>query len=163
MGIYPTIVWLDAHGDFNTHKTSPSGFIGGMALAILTGHEEVKLLSDLGLTPADESKIIAYDLRNLDPEESKLMRASRIRQPSSIAQLIDLCSQSTSIYLHIDADVINPHDAPAMLYPATGGPSIKDLKIIIDALKNRIVAASLTVWEPSKDVIRKRRLLFFHF
>lgn len=30
-----TLVWYDAHGDFNTHETTPSGFIGGMPLAML--------------------------------------------------------------------------------------------------------------------------------
>jgi arginase len=36
-GINPTLIWFDAHGDFNTWETSPSGFLGGMPLAMLAG------------------------------------------------------------------------------------------------------------------------------
>jgi len=36
-GIDPHVVWLDAHGDFNTWETSPSGFLGGMPLPRLPG------------------------------------------------------------------------------------------------------------------------------
>jgi arginase len=36
-GVEPTIVFFDAHGDFNTWETTPSGFIGGMPLAMITG------------------------------------------------------------------------------------------------------------------------------
>ena len=30
-------LWLDAHGDFNTPETTPSGFLGGMCLAAACG------------------------------------------------------------------------------------------------------------------------------
>jgi len=30
----PGIVWIDAHGDFDTEATSPSGYLGGLALAL---------------------------------------------------------------------------------------------------------------------------------
>ncbi len=36
-GIEPSVAWLDAHGDFNTWETTPSGFMGGMPLAVLAG------------------------------------------------------------------------------------------------------------------------------
>ena len=36
----PTLIWLDAHGDFNTWETSPSGFLGGMPLAMMVGRGE---------------------------------------------------------------------------------------------------------------------------
>jgi arginase len=50
-GLDPAIVWLDAHGDFNTWETSPSGFIGGMPLAMLVGRGELTLLQQLGSHP----------------------------------------------------------------------------------------------------------------
>ena len=36
-GVHPTLIWFDAHGDFNTPETTPSGFLGGMPLAMITG------------------------------------------------------------------------------------------------------------------------------
>jgi arginase len=150
-GIEPTIIWLDAHGDFNTHESSPSGFVGGMALAILTGHEEPKVLETIGLTPKDEKDVIAYDLRALDKKESVLMRNSSIIQPGSIDAIISLCADKKYIYLHIDADVLNPDEAPAMKYPAPGGPFSKDLKLMVERLKDKIVGVSVTIWEPGID------------
>lgn len=33
----PGLVWVDAHGDFNTEATSPSGYLGGLPLALAVG------------------------------------------------------------------------------------------------------------------------------
>lgn len=150
-GINPTLLWLDAHGDFNTHKTSPSGFVGGMSLAILTGHEEPELLEKLNLKPIPEEKVIIFDRRNLDPEEAVQLRNSKIRQPNDLENLIEECKRKTVIYLHIDSDIINPIDAPAMLYRAKGGPRLPDLKEFIKEIKEKIAAVSVTLWEPSLD------------
>ncbi len=150
-GINPTLLWLDAHGDFNTHKTSPSGFVGGMSLAILAGHEEPELLRKLDLNPIPEEKVIIFDRRNLDPEEAFQLKSSRVRQPSNLENLIEECKKETVIYLHIDADIINPIDAPAMLYQAKGGPRLSDLKKFIKEIKEKIAAVSVTLWEPSLD------------
>ena len=43
-GIQPLLLWLDAHGDFNTHDTTISGFVGGMPLAMLTGRGRLDLM-----------------------------------------------------------------------------------------------------------------------
>ncbi len=53
-GHSPGIVWLDAHGDFNTAETSPSGYLGGMSLAIAVGREDRDLRARLGLTAIAE-------------------------------------------------------------------------------------------------------------
>ncbi|HVO74607.1 MAG TPA: arginase family protein [Ignavibacteriaceae bacterium] len=150
-GLNPALLWLDAHGDFNTYKTSPSGFIGGMSLAILTGHEEPVLLNDLELEPYPEEKIILYDCRSLDKEESVSLSNSRIRQPSNLEELIDECMNEKQIYLHLDTDVINPLDAPAMLYQAPGGPRLSELKTLLKAVREKIVAVSVNIWEPQLD------------
>lgn len=150
-GINPTLLWLDAHGDFNTHKTSPSGFVGGMSLAILTGHEEPELLRKLNLNSISEEKVIIFDRRNLDPEEAVQLKNSKIRQPDNLHSLIEECKKETKIYLYIDADIINTIDAPAMLYQAEGGPRLSELKKFIKEIKEKIVAVSVTLWEPNLD------------
>ena len=38
--IQPLFIWFDAHGDFNTWETTPSGFLGGMPLAMIAGMGE---------------------------------------------------------------------------------------------------------------------------
>jgi len=150
-GLDPALLWLDAHGDFNTYETSPSGFIGGMSLAILTGSEERALLDDLELEPCLEQKVIIYDCRSLDKEESLSLRNSKIRQPANFQELSSECNKEKQIYLHLDTDVINPLDAPAMLYKAPGGPRLSELKNLFSTLKEKIIAVSVNIWEPELD------------
>jgi len=150
-GFNPALLWLDAHGDFNTIKTSPSGFVGGMSLAILTGHEDPGLLADHELEPLPEEKVILYDRRNLDEKEGIALTNSNIRQPENLKELFAECEKEKEIYLHLDADIINPLDAPAMLYASSGGPSLSELKGFLKSIKEKIVAVSVTMWEPSLD------------
>jgi len=44
-----TFIWIDAHGDFNTPETSPSGFLGGMPLAMIAGLGDMTLCEAVGL------------------------------------------------------------------------------------------------------------------
>jgi arginase len=45
------VVWLDAHGDFNTPAITISGYLGGMPLAMLTGRAPELFCDALGLRP----------------------------------------------------------------------------------------------------------------
>lgn len=150
-GLDPALLWLDAHGDFNTYETSPSGFIGGMSLAIFTGHEEPALLSNLELHPFPEERVIIFDCRNLDQEESVSLKKSKIRQPKNLEELFDECGKQETIYIHLDTDVINPLDAPAMLYQTPGGPTLSELKNLFNSIKEKTVALSVNIWEPELD------------
>ncbi len=72
-GLDPTLLWLDTHGDFNTWETTPSGFLGGMPLAMLTGRGDQTMAQAVGLQPFPESKMILCDGRDLDPEEKQAL------------------------------------------------------------------------------------------
>jgi len=48
-GVDFLLIWLDAHGDFNTWETTPSGFLGGMPLAMLVGRGEQTMPEGVGL------------------------------------------------------------------------------------------------------------------
>jgi len=150
-GIKPALLWFDAHGDFNTFKTTESGFVGGTSLAILTGRETPEMLSNLSLNPLPEERVIIYDRRNLDEKEAGALANSKVRQPESLDELIKECNKEKEIYFHLDADIINPLDAPAMLYAASGGPRLSELKEFLNSIKEKIVAVSVTMWEPSLD------------
>jgi arginase len=149
--ISPALLWLDAHGDFNTFETSPSGFVGGMSLAILTGRESPELLQNLDLIPLSEERVIIFDGRNLDEAEGIQLKKSKVRQPENLEELLKECNKEKEIYIHLDADIINPLDAPAMLYQAKGGPRLSELKKFFETIKEKVVAISVTMWEPSLD------------
>ena len=55
------------------------------------------------------------------------------------------------VYLHVDVDVVNPADLPAISYPASGGPSLDEVTGAVAAIAatNRVVAFSMAMWNPA--------------
>ncbi len=121
------IIWYDAHGDFNTPETSPSGFLGGMPLATLVGRGNDHLREALDLEPLSEEMVVFTDGRDLDPEEGVNMRASNITFYEDVKQLMTAPLPQYPIYVHLDVDVVDPAYMPALGYPAENGPSPNDV------------------------------------
>src|SRR5581483_6857076 len=73
------LVWLDAHGDFNTPRTTLSGMLGGMPVAVAAGlaYPRWRELSRQA-TPLPTDRIVMVDVRNLDPAEEQLIRATDV-------------------------------------------------------------------------------------
>jgi len=152
-GLQPHLVWLDAHGDFNTPDTSPSGFVGGMPLAMLVGRGEQMILDCLGARPLDEPAVVLCDARDLDPLEREALVSSRVVHLASTERLDAFDFGSNPLHVHIDADILNPSDAPAMLYSAGGGPRATALEGTLRRLtaRCRVVSVSLTTWALDRD------------
>jgi len=155
-GIHPQLLWLDAHGDFNTDETSPSSFIGGMPLAMIVGRGDQTLVQAAGLTPLPETEVILVDARDLDAEESKAVQTSGVRHVTNVEALPQQIT-TAALYVHLDVDVLDPQEAPAMLYPAPHGPSLMKLRAALQALTQtrNIVAVSMTTWDFAQDVDKK--------
>jgi arginase len=152
-GIDPILIWLDAHGDFNTWQTTPSGFLGGMPLAMLVGRGEQTMLEALELTPLTEDRVILADTRDLDPGEKQLIETANIIHFPNVNSLLDAMLPDSPIYVHIDTDIVNPAEASAMNYPAAGGPSAKELQRVMQRLSRtqKIAAVSVSTWNPEMD------------
>lgn len=152
-GLNPALLWLDAHGDFNTWETTPSGFLGGMPLAMLVGRGEQTMAQWVGLHPFPESRVILSDGRDLDPQEKQALAQSEVHHVVDARSLPDHPRLTNPLYVHFDVDVINPNDAPAVSYRAAGGPSSADLQAVFQSLSRtkQIVAVSMTTWTPQLD------------
>ncbi len=153
-GISPTLLWLDAHGDFNTWETTPSDFLGGMPLAMAVGLGEQRMLDQLGMQPWPEDGVILADGRDLDPGERGLVEQSAVRHERSLAGLLTPGGLPDGpIYVHYDTDVIDASDAPAMNYPTSGGPKAAGIEQLFRALaaSGRVVAISVSLWAPRLD------------
>ena len=152
-GVQPSLLWLDAHGDFNTWETSPSGFLGGMPLAILVGRGEQRMMQDVGVVPLPEDRVILTDARNLDPGEAKLLANSAVRHVPDAANLLTEPLPDGPLYVHFDTDILDAADAPAMNYPEPGGPSLDIMHKLFRRLAEtgRVVAVSLSTWNPALD------------
>jgi arginase len=156
-GVNPRLVWLDAHGDFNTWETTPSGFIGGMPLAMIIGRGEQTLMQAVSLTPLPERDVILADARDLDPGEREQLQRSRVRHVPNVTSIPQLVSSERPIYIHLDTDVIDASEAPAMKYPVKGGPTLNALCETVERLAStgRVVAVSMTLWELERDADKR--------
>jgi arginase len=87
------VVWLDAHGDFNTPAISTSGYLGGMPLAMLTGREPELFCDPLGLRPLADTNVVLADARDLDPAERDALTASQVHRvpadPAAITSALE--------------------------------------------------------------------------
>lgn len=146
----PVLIWFDAHGDFNTRETSPSGFLGGMPLAMLVGRGEQALLEALDLAPIEEDRVILTDGRDLDPGEMELVDRSSITHLRDPMDLVEYSFSEHSMWIHFDTDILDPEDVPSQNYPAPGGIRKEALQEIFQYLAGtgNICAISLSSWAP---------------
>jgi arginase len=152
-GLSPTLIWFDAHGDFNTWETTPSGFLGGMPLAMLVGRGDQTIATGLGLKVFPESQVTLTDARDLDPEERRTLARSDVRHIIDASDLLEMPLPNGSLYVHFDTDIINPKEAPAMNYLVESGPSVAVLKRVFRRIgqTGRLSAVSVSSWNPELD------------
>lgn len=152
-GLDPFLIWCDAHGDFNTWETTPSGFLGGMPLAMIAGRGENTIARAAGLRPLAENRIILTDGRDLDPGERTSLQNSAVTHLKDPKDLLSHPLPEMPLYIHIDTDIITPDQAPAQNYPTPGGPSVAELAEVFLRLakKYRVAAVSVSSWNPGLD------------
>lgn len=144
-GIDPAVVWIDAHGDFNTPTTTVSGYLGGMPLAMLTQRGEVDLAMHIGMRAVPDDRVILAGTRSVDPAEQELLGESRVKLVE-LGELSPDMLPSGSVYLHVDLDVLDPGELPGMRFATPNGPSLTQLAAAIEAVtgSTRVVAVSFT-------------------
>jgi arginase len=162
----PAIIWLDAHGDFNTPETTISGFLDGMALATAVGRCWAKLAATVpGFCPVPESQTVLVGAREFDVSERALLDSSavhlidpqRIRNHGWRAELEPLWAKiqmhTGRAYLHIDLDVLDPACARANQFAAAGGLALTELLEIVSWVRERIAlaATAITAYDPEYD------------
>ncbi|MEM7586007.1 MAG: arginase family protein [Acidobacteriota bacterium] len=152
-GVDPVLIWLDAHGDFNTWDTTPSGFLGGMPLAMLVGRGDDTLMNELTVSRIPEEQVVLTDARDLDPGERQLLAASSVRHLDDATLLLSDELPPGPVWVHFDVDILDPEDAPAVHYPAAGGLRATQLDPIFRTLaqQREIVAVSVSTWSPQLD------------
>lgn len=136
------LVFIDAHGDFNTPETTLSGMLGGMPVAIAAGHALHNVRKTTGLAePLPMSDIVWGGVRDLDPLEADRFTEYEVQQFSVQdirelsanlkKQMDDLADRVDVVYVHIDMDVLDPAEVPGHSLTVADGPSSKDLAAAI--------------------------------
>ncbi len=160
-GVSSGVIWFDAHGDFNTPETSPSGSIFGMPLAAIVGRGDDRLVACGGVAPkVNEENVVLIGARDLDRFEKQALRNSGIRVFSMkdidehgiaavIRNAIDIASAGGSrpVHVTIDMDVIDPMYAPGVGTPETGGLTYREAHLAMEVLAESQVLGSLEVVE----------------
>lgn len=140
------VVWIDAHGDFNTPSSSPSGNIHGMPLAALTGKGRSELV-DIGRPGPKlaESNALLVGVRSLDPEERNMLRDSDVHVLTMreidergigkiAAESLDRLSHCSHLHVSLDMDAIDPREAPGVGTPVTGGLTYREAHLLMETL-----------------------------
>ena len=131
------ILWVDAHGDFNTPETTVTGYLGGMTLAGAMRH--------LGQRPWRRSRSEAHTCCRRSRHrfaESKLLAQAGVHllspslsTPSAIRAFIG----DAPVWIHIDWDVLEPGHVPTA-YPVDDGLLPAELRAILQAIPTEQIA-----------------------
>jgi arginase family enzyme len=152
-----TLIYLDAHADFNTLATTPSHFVGGMCLAHVCGRPVAALLWPGARRMTDERTVLV-GARQLDLGESGNLLRSRIlripfdrEQPDAPGLLAAV--RRRAVWVHIDVDVVDPREMPAVVGPVEGGPGLAALRDLLAGIAqvSEVRGMELCGYDPRQD------------
>lgn len=153
------LIWVDAHGDFNTVDSSASGNVHGMPLAALTGlgDERMVNLGHEGAKVAAEH-VVLVGVRDLDVPERALMQSAGVRvftmreidehgMPQVIRQALAHLAPLERLHVSLDLDALDPTVAPGVGTPVPGGLSYREAHLLMEMLSDDGRVGSLDVVE----------------
>lgn len=153
------VIWVDAHSDFNTPETSPSGNVHGMPVAVLTGEGPESLAGiGAGRPSITSSQIVQIGLRSVDPAERDRLVKSGIRAytmrhvdelgMATIArQALEWLRHLPRIHVSLDMDSLDPAEAPGVGTPVPGGLTYREAHLLMEILGDSGRVESLDIVE----------------
>jgi arginase len=154
------LIWIDAHGDFNTPDTTPSGNVHGMVLSALTGYGDPRMVNLCGRAPKIHPESTALvGVRQLDPGERTLLRGSgvhvftmqdidRLGMAVVMERALEVTALNTDgVHLSLDLDVIDPLQAPGVGTPVIGGLNYREVQLAMEMVAEARCLVSMDVVE----------------
>lgn len=173
------ILWVDAHADFNTSATTPSGNIHGMPLAALCGLGDPRLVQlwDEPTPVIDPRRVAVLGARDLDSGEKSNLREAgvmvmgmeqidRYGMVRAIEKAIERISRDVDgIYLSFDMDSMDPRHAPGVGTPVTGGLTYREAHLICElvAETGKLIGMDAVEVNPILDVQNQTAILAVEF
>lgn len=173
------VIWLDAHADFNTAETTPSGNIHGMSLAILCGMGDKSLVQlwDEPVPVIDPKKIAIVGARDLDEGEKRnlneagamVMGMEQIDRHGMVACLekaIERISRDVDgIYLSLDLDSLDPEHAPGVGTPVPAGLTQREAHLACEMISEtgKLIGMDIVEVNPILDVQNRTASLAVDF
>ena len=153
------VIWVDAHGDFNTPDSSLTGNIHGMALAALVG-EGFPDLVDVGRAgpKLSANDVILIGLRELDPREKVRLRNSGIaaytmrdideRGMGAIArEALGKLAHRTRLHVSLDLDGLDPLEVPGVGTTSPGGITYREAQLLMEIIADSKLLRSMDIVE----------------
>lgn len=157
------VIWIDAHSDFNTPETTPSGNIHGMPLAVLLGHGDERLRTLGGVQHGDAKldprNVVLVGVRDIDDTERALLEASGVHVFSmEMVDRLGMCAtmehaiarataNTDGLWLSLDLDSIDPMYAPGVGTPVAGGLSAREAHLAVELLAETGLLVGMDVVE----------------
>lgn len=160
------VLWLDAHADANTHRSTPSGNIHGMPVACLCGLGPDPLTRLSGTAPAvDPGAIRQIGIRSVDTLEKQQLQALGLAvldmrhidehgMRLTMQQALDGLDDDTHLHVSFDADFLDAAIAPGVGTPVRGGPTYREAQLCMEMIADTGRLGSLDLMElnPARDV-----------
>lgn len=151
-----TLVWFDAHPDFDTPDEHRSGYFDGMGVATITGQCWRNLAATIaGFRPVELDRILYCGIRDFEPGQWEKIRAFGIRAARGSKEcrtdyVKTLTSQLeelsfTRAMVHLDLDCLDTTVGRANDYAAPGGLSADDLLRCLACVYAKMRPLSLTI------------------
>lgn len=160
------LIWLDAHGDLNTPDSSLTGNVHGMPVAHLLGHGDPRLTGITSPAPAVRpANTCLVGARDLDPAERAHARDWGVRVftmrdiderglRAVMADAIAIAGEGTAgIHLSVDADWVDPKEAPGVGTPVRGGATYREAHLAMEMIHDsqRLVSMDIVEINPVLD------------
>ena len=138
------IVWFDAHGDFNTPETTPSGNVHGMSLAAILGIGPFADEPWAATPTVQQDNVALVGIRDLDSGERRLIRESDVTaytmsdiDDRGVTDVVDealsIATDGTDgLHVSLDMDWIDPTEAPGVGTPVRGGVSYREAHVAME-------------------------------
>ncbi len=153
------VIWVDAHGDFNTPEITPSGNVHGMALAALLG-QGARELTTIGRPAAKltGAATVVFGARDLDPAEREALRNSGILVitmraidemglAAAAARTLSYLGPLPRLHVSLDMDALDPMEAPGVGTPVPGGLTFREAHLLMEILADTGKVGSLDIVE----------------
>ncbi|MCB0103815.1 MAG: arginase [Anaerolineales bacterium] len=173
------VIWVDAHADFNTAETTPSGNIHGMSLAALCGLGDKSLVQlwDESTPVIDPKKVAIIGARDLDEGEKRNLREAgamvmgmeQIDRYGMVACLEKAIARVSSdvdgIYLSLDLDSLDPEHAPGVGTPVPAGLTQREAHLACEMIgeTGKLIGMDVVEVNPILDVQNRTALLAVDF
>jgi arginase len=160
------LIWFDAHGDFNTPDTSPTGNVHGMPLASCLGYGDDRLVKLAGHVPMIKPEnVVLIGIRDIDQAERELIKESGIKTytmydidrlgMARVAQeaLEHVTRNTVGFHVSFDLDGCDPTIARGVGTPVPGGVGFRESHYLLEsvAMTGKMVSLEMTEIDPLLD------------